>query len=130
MPNADHDQSGQDVIGVAGAGSQPGEQEHGDDPEDHAADDQRLGACPRRTRVCTVVEVTTIVPVIGRNARPVVSGEKCQALLHVVREEQEHAEDAGAGERDRRVGPRRARGERRCAAAGADAASDARSSRT
>ena len=37
-----------------------------------------IGLAPVRgsSRVCTVVEVTTIIAVIGRKASPVVSGER------------------------------------------------------
>ncbi len=37
----------------------------------------------------------------GRNARPVLSGEKREVLLQEVGEEQKHREDAGAGQQER-----------------------------
>ena len=59
-------------------------------------------------------------------------GERREAevLLQEVGEKQKHAEDARAGERDRRCRRRRARGPRRCAAAATDVRRVARSART
>ena len=55
------------------------------------------------TRVCTVVEVTTRTPVSGRNASPVVSGDRPSCCLQEVGEKQKDGKDARAGQGDRGV---------------------------
>ena len=63
------------------------------------------GLAPVRgsTRVCTVVAVTTIMPVIGRKPTPGLQRREAEVLLQVVGQEQEDREDGRAGEGDRRV---------------------------
>jgi hypothetical protein len=72
---AEDDQRGQDGGGVAGAGTQRGEQDHRHHAEDHPDGDQRLGSGPGQERQA------------GGQRR------EAEDLLHEVGEEQERAED-------------------------------------
>ena len=51
-------------------------------------------------RVWPSAPVGMITAIIGRNARPVVSGEKPSVCLHVIGQEEEDAEHPGADDRD------------------------------